>query len=776
MHRLSIVLLLACTSNAAVPADEPSAALSRVDGRVYPADSDRTRELTSMLSRDLRARTQAANLRESRAWQELRSRADWERFRDPRLAALQASLGESVPPAPLKVQVTRQLQGDGYRIENLVYESRPGLLVTANLYLPAQPAASMPGIVLSHSHHNPKTQGELQDMGMTWARLGCVVLVPDHLGHGERRQHPFRSEKDYPRPFRAGRQDYYFRYNTALQLHLVGESLMGWMVHDLRRGIDLLLARPGVDPSRILLLGAVAGGGDPAGVTAALDPRIAAVVPFNFGGTQPDYATPADPERDFYWFGVPYWESTRCLRLGARDGFAHWVITGAVAPRRLVHAHEFAWDPKRDPAWPRLQQVFAWYGVPERLASAQGQGTLKGTPPESSHCNNIGALHRSRLYPLFERWFGMPIPSEYSQRRPAEELLCLTSEKSPELRFVAELTTALAEQRLAAARQRLGAVPAGERAGHLRRAWAGLLGDIEPRGTPQVLQRQTERLPSGTVEHLALEVEPGIVVPLLVLVPDRQGRAPVVLGVAQDGKQAFLKGRAEDLAALLKQGIAVCLPDVRGTGESRPGQGRGRGSAATSLSAAEWLLGQTLVGSRLRDLRAVVRYLRSRADLDTGQLALWGESLAPVNANDTPVAVPYDAEPQPHLAEPLGGLLALFGALYEPDVRGVLVRGGLVSYASVLASPFCHVPHDALVPGALQQGDLGDVIAGLAPRPVRLDTLVTGLNQPATAEAMQAALAPARTAYEALQAGKRLQTEDAARAPAAWLAEVLRVE
>ena len=184
----------------------------------------------------------------------------------------------------------------------------------------------MPGILVSHSHHNPKTQGELQDMGVTWARSGCLVLVPDHLGHGERRQHPFRSEADYPRPFRAGRQDYYFRANAGMQLHLVGESLMGWMAWDLMRGLDLLLSQPGIDGDRIILLGAVAGGGDPAAVTAALDPRVKAAVPFNFGGPQPDYAVPDDPARDFYWFGVPSWESTRCLRLGARDGFAHWVI------------------------------------------------------------------------------------------------------------------------------------------------------------------------------------------------------------------------------------------------------------------------------------------------------------------------------------------------------------------------------------------------------------------------------------------------------------------
>jgi len=34
----------------------------------------------------------------------------------------------------------------------------------------------MPGIVLAHSHHNPKWEGELQDMGMTWARAGTAVL------------------------------------------------------------------------------------------------------------------------------------------------------------------------------------------------------------------------------------------------------------------------------------------------------------------------------------------------------------------------------------------------------------------------------------------------------------------------------------------------------------------------------------------------------------------------------------------------------------------------
>lgn len=218
----------------------------------------------------------AANDRSTEAWQSIKDRADWEKFRDARLEELKKGLGQFPEiPKSVRVIVTKKTPGEGFVIENVLIETRPGWFVTANLYRPDKEVASQPGIIIIHSHHNPKTEGELQDMGMTWARQGCSVLVPDMLGHGERRQHPFSKAEAYPKEFKTSRQDYYYRYNSSLQLYLIGDSLMGWMVWDTMRCLDALLQQKGVDPNRTLLLGAVAGGGDPAAVTGALERRFA---------------------------------------------------------------------------------------------------------------------------------------------------------------------------------------------------------------------------------------------------------------------------------------------------------------------------------------------------------------------------------------------------------------------------------------------------------------------------------------------------------------------
>jgi dienelactone hydrolase len=734
--------------------------------------------LARMLADDLSHRHEAANRRDAVAYAQLNSREDWGTFLAPRLAALDASLG-SFPSAPpeLPSWTTGTVEGDGFRIENRVFESRPGVLVTANLYLPSPLRDRMPAVLLVHSHHNPKTQGELQDMGMTWARQGCLVLVIDQLGHGERRQH---------RP--GPRQDYRSRFITGIQLHLIGESLMGWMVWDIRRGIDLLLSQPGVDPEKLILIGAVAGGGDPAAVAAALDERVRCAIPFNFGGPQPEspYPLPDDAEASFDYLGRGYWESTRNLRLSGRDGFLPWVIVASAAPRYLIHAHEFSWDQERDPVWKRLQRVFALHGVPEHLAFAHGAGLLAGRPPEATHCNNVGAVHRRMLYPPLQRWFGMPEPDEeYQQRLPEEALSCLPAVKAatsagrlmpPTPRPLNELWGEIGAARAAAMRSTLASFTPDERRKRLQTEWARLLGEIEATADPVVDCLADQEGQDLRVERLRLNVEPGIVVPVLWLAPAAasSARRAVVVAFAQHGTEWFLRERAGEIAALVAGGAAVCLPDLRGTGETAPVGARGFQSEATAHSATEWMLGQTSLGSRLRDLRSVLRYLRTRPDADPARFALWGDSFAPVNPPGFPDPLLGEEEP-PAQSEPLGGLLALFGALFEEGTAAVVARGTQAGYQSVLGDAYCYVPHDAIVPGALTAGDLCDVAAALAPCPVRIEGLVDGRNCRLSEGEARRLLEPTASAYREAPGALMVQAEPASDL-AAWLLQYLTAQ
>ena len=166
------------------------------------------KEHAQRLASNVRGRITAANRGYSDEWRQISNRTQWKQFAKAKLQLLEASLGTFPSQSKsLAVHRTGTVPGDGFTIENVVFESRPGLWVTANLYSPEPRQERLPGILLCHSHHNPKTQGELQDMGMTWARQGYLVLVIDQLGHGERRQHPFRSVADYAGPFEVKRQD-----------------------------------------------------------------------------------------------------------------------------------------------------------------------------------------------------------------------------------------------------------------------------------------------------------------------------------------------------------------------------------------------------------------------------------------------------------------------------------------------------------------------------------------------------------------------------------------
>lgn len=750
-------------------------ALREFDARIIAVGKLRDNPLASMLARDAKAALREANQRSLNLWSKVNTQADWEAFRDVRIKRLRQSLG--VFPTPAKdvdVRVTRTRTHDEYKVDNIVFESRPGVLVTANLYRPAKPTDSMPGILLVHSHHQPKHVGQRQDMAMTWARAGCVVLVPDLLGHGERALHPFKNADAFDGKFRVEMQDYWFRYDLGMQLHLIGDTLMGWMAYDLSRGVTLLHAQPGIDKERILIISEPAGGGDVAAVTMALDSRITGGVITNFGGPQPEspYPLPADAEQTFDYAGSGSFESTRNLTSSAYFGFLPWTIVASAAPRKLIYNHEFYWDRAKDPVWRRLQKVYGFYKAAESLEGAAGRGFVAGSAPENWHWI---PENREILYPTLDRWFRIPNPKkEYSNRRPEEELLCLTGVR--EMPSVQKLIEQLGQERVETARKKLDAMKPSDRLAQLRANWKDLLDNVEPgkaqRVGPEIEDTVIDKV---RIERHHLVTDPGIVVPMLLLVPPQAKRekVPVVIGVAQHGKQAIVNGRADVVAAILRNGMAVALPDVRGTGETSPGMARDRRGPMTAISSTGLMTGQPILGGQLRDLRTVLSYLNSHPQLDGKRIALWGDTFTPPLEEDAVWKVPHGADDRPTPLEPLGGMLALLGALYEDDVRAVFAHGSLASFTSTLSSPFCYLPHDAIVPGMLRSGDLTDLAATLSPRPLRLCVMVDGLNGPMARFPMEKAYEPTRSAYRAAKAEGMLTIEPNAPTPndlARWFA------
>jgi hypothetical protein len=452
------------------------------------------------------------------------------------------------------------------------------------------------------------------------------------------------------------------------------------------------------------------------------------------------------------------------------------------APRKFVYSYELGWNVEDLPAWARYKKVYELYHAEENLAEAHGFGPFPG-PGE---CWNVGPAQRMSLYPTLERWFGIPIPLDemrpsvqanlsraQGERRPESDLEVLNAAAAADLhmRTVHELTRDIGHAKVESVRSKLAQMDPPSRQAWIRTELAKRLGDIDPVNNAQVSVHWTKKLPDATAEGITIGVESNITVPLLLFRPPAKGRTPVVVAVAEGGKELFLAKRTQEIETLLKRGVAVCLPDVRGTGETSADGRRDPENDENLQAVNEEMLGETLVGRRLKDLRTVLSYLEHRQDLDSGRLALWGESLMPVNGerialDELPL---WQVGPQiQQQGEPLGGLLAVFGALYDSNVKAVAVRNGLVSYSSILDDAFVYVPADITIPGLLEAADLADIEAVLAPRPIMLEDLVDGKNRLVPSDDLRRQL---ESLYDAYRAAPEELTVRRGQEPgvAAWL-------
>ncbi len=171
------------------------------------------------------------------------------------------------------------------------------------------------------------------------------------------------------------------------------------------------------------------------------------------------------------------------------------------------------------------------------------------------------------------------------------------------------------------------------------------------------------------------------------------------------------------------------------------------------------MLGESLLSSRVRDLRTVIAYLRNREDVNQERIGLWGDSLATPNAVGNELVVPLDATPSPERGEPLGGVAALLAALYEPHIQAIYIHGGLINYATFLDEPFVYQPADSIIRGLLKIADLPDIVAAFAPRPLRMECLVDGINRQVSRKQVEETYHLVRAAYARAEKPNQLSIE-----------------
>ena len=84
--------------------------------------------------------------------QALMTRADAEAYVRSAQQRIRESFGAQPELTPLQARTTKVVDRDGYRIENVIFESRPGFPVTANFYLPKAASGPLPAVVGTCGH------------------------------------------------------------------------------------------------------------------------------------------------------------------------------------------------------------------------------------------------------------------------------------------------------------------------------------------------------------------------------------------------------------------------------------------------------------------------------------------------------------------------------------------------------------------------------------------------------------------------------------------------
>ena len=588
-------------------------------------------------------------------------------------------IGGGYEKTPLNAKVTGTLERDGYRVQKVTYESRPGFHITANFYVPLRGRRPFAGILFQMGHApNGKAWPAYQRCCQALVKLGYAVLAFDPMGQGERIYYPDASL----RRSRLGSPDEEHT-NPGKQLLLVGHTSTRLQLWDAVRSLDYLASQPMVDPKRIATAGQ-SGGGTLSMFLACCDDRLAAAAVMS-GNTEnfalAEFQAPGstdDAEQNFI--------------NAAASGFDRWDTVYPFAPKPLLISVsdkdsfgtyspdyiENGWA-----EYQHLKKVYQLMGKPDHLH-------WSSTPLPHS----LSYDSRLAMYNFFQKTLRSTerVITEEPPTKPEPDETLWATESGNTLKSLSSTTPfQIAQKQLG----KLVPVP-------LDRL---LKMDRPLGGKVHVLKR----VPSGRgVEIEAIEVQSAgkVWVPLwLFLPPDKSAQRPLLLLLEPSGRNGPWH-EDELYQTLAAEGFAVAVLDVRGIGDLAPeiGQGNPRYTKAHSeeedYAWASLILGKPLLGQRTTDVLAVIRALKQHPVVQNRQFLLAAQGRM----------------------TPLGQVVAAL----DPGVVKIYLSGGLASFRKILETENFGHPFANFVPDILNHTDLPEITAGMGRRKVILAGMLDG--------------------------------------------------
>ena len=527
----------------------------------------------------------------------IKTAEDWNQSKDLRRAQLREMLGLDPMPerTPLKAEVTGSQAHDGIVVENVVFQSRPGLYVTGNFYRPAEQGGALPAILYVCGHSRQKADGvsfgnktAYHHHGVWFAKHGYVCLTIDTVQLGE-------IEGIHHGTYREGRWWWNARgYSSA--------AVEAW---NGIRAIDYLETRSEADMQKVGITGR-SGGGAYSWWVSALDERVKVAVPVAGIASLRNHVVDGCVEGHcdcMYHVNTYRWD------------FAE--VAALVAPRPLLIANTdkdgiFPLDGVVD-VYTKTRRIYKLLGAEKNIGLAIAEGPHKDTQPL-----------RTEAFHWFERHLkGRASTDEIDTEAP--KVLDRTTMRALSTIPTDEIVTKVDETfvKFAPAPE----LPADKAAwAQMRDGWMTNLREKCFRGWPgEAGDLAVKRL--GGKEHGGVEVgiyrfgsQKPFRFPLIVAEPTAGVERVVLMAVDEAGWEKWTKRGAADFSALRKRAAeggktAFVLFAPRGVGATAwTSDERER----VQVRRRFMLLGQTLDGMRVWDIRrsiAAVREIETLAEL-----------------------------------------------------------------------------------------------------------------------------------------------------------------